>query len=379
MVKTVLKGNLFLQDEIQTDAFLVMEDGYIREILDDYAGDYIDHSGKAIAPGLFDTHIHGFKGYDVMDCVESSVQALSLALPEMGVTSFLATTLTSSDRDLDTAMSVLRESADKLTGAKLMGIFLEGPFFTSRYKGAQNPRYMEAPNIERLQELQELSGGMIRKIAIAPEYENTTCFVKKAREMGIYIALGHSNANYVQAKAAVEAGASIFVHTFNAMRGLHHREPGMVGAAMNLKETYSELIADGHHVHPVSANILMDVKGRDKIVLVTDCMMAGGMPDGEYSLGEYEVTLKDGYPMLSNGALAGSLLYLSEGIRNTTEWGIATLFQSLKMASYNAALSVGLEDRVGLIKPGRSADVIVMDLEGNLQETFLDGKLVYRA
>lgn len=377
MKKVVLKGDLFLRNSILKDAYIIINDGKIEEITKDYNGSFEDLSGMVISPGLFDTHIHGYGGYDVMDLKENSLIEISNGVVKMGVTSFLATTLTSSKSDLDEAVSLVWKQSEKIEGAKLKGIFLEGPFFTEKYKGAQNANYMTPPSTERIEELQKLSGGLIKKVAIAPEYENSVDFIKDMRKMGIYVALGHSDASYDMARAAVEAGANIFVHTYNGMSGLHHREPGMVGAAMHMKEAYSELICDGHHVHPVSAEILMDVKGRDKITLITDCMMAGGMDEGQYMLGEYEVKVADGQARLESGSLAGSVLNLNDGVKNVVEWGAATIHEAIKMASYIPAKSLGLESEIGCIEKGRDADIIVMDRFLNLYRTYVDGVLKY--
>ncbi len=377
MEKLVLKGDLFLRNSILKDAYIIINDGKIEEITNEYEGHYEDLSGMVIAPGLFDTHIHGYGGYDVMDLKENSLLEISNSIVKMGVTSFLATTLTSAKNDLDTAVSLVKKQSESISGAKLKGIFLEGPFFTEKYKGAQNANYMTAPSVERIKELQELSGGLIKKVAIAPEYENSVDFIKEMRKMNIYVALGHSDASYDMARASVEAGANIFVHTYNGMSGLHHREPGMVGAAMHLKEAYSELICDGHHVHPVSAQILMDIKGREKIALITDCMMAGGMKEGQYMLGEYEVKVAEGQARLESGSLAGSVLNLNDGVRNVVEWGAATIHEAVKMASYVPAKSLGLEDEIGTLEKGRDADIIVMDKALNLFRTYVNGVLKY--
>lgn len=377
MTRLVLKGDIYLRNKILMNSFLVIEDGKIVDITGEYKGEYEDYSGHIIGPGFFDTHIHGFEGYDIMDLKPENVEHISHNIVKMGVTSFLATTLTSSRLTLEEALRIVKNQKDNLDGAKLQGVFLEGPFFTEKYKGAQNANYMTAPDSKMIEDLQELSGGLIKKVAIAPEYENSVSFIKDMKKMGIYVALGHSDAGYEEARAAVEAGANIFVHTYNGMSGLHHREPGMVGAAMHLKEAYSELICDGYHVHPVAADILMQAKGREKIALITDCMMAGGMPEGNYMLGEYEVDVRDGQERLESGSLAGSVLRLSDGVKNVVNWGAATIHEAIMMASYVPACSLGLDDAIGVIDIGRAADIIVMDRSLNLLRTYVDGELKF--
>lgn len=342
-------------------------------------GDILDYSGKQIAPGLVDTHIHGFKGYDVMDNDVQALNVIAEGILSTGVTSFLPTTLTASTEELDAVCALIGENADQVKGAKIQGIFLEGPFFSEVYKGAQNPKYMGDPSIEKLAKWQELAKGTVKKIAIAPEREGSLEFIEYATKENIHTAIAHTEATYEECKAAVEHGANIFVHTFNGMRGLHHREPGVVGAAMSLKDAFSELICDGHHVHPVSAGIVMDAHGRDKTMLVTDCMRGGGIGDGESRLGEFEVLIKDGAARLkSNGSLAGSVLELITAVQNIVEWGIATPEEAIKMASLVPAQSVGIDDVCGQIKNGYAADFIVLDEKLQLEETYLNGTVVYQ-
>lgn len=236
---------------------------------------------------------------------------------------------------------------------------------------------MSDPKIDYLKEWIEISDGLVNKIAIAPEREGVEDFIKKANALGVRVALGHSDASFDEAVAAVEAGANIFVHTYNGMSGLHHRNPGMVGAAMST-DAISELICDGHHVNPNAANILMNAKGRDKIALITDCMSAGGMADGDYTLGEFPVVVKDGTARLKDGgSLAGSILKLKDAIRNVVDWDIADLFEAVQMASLIPAKSVGIDNICGKLHEGYEADFIVLDYDMNLEKTFLNGKLVY--
>lgn len=265
-----------------------------------------------------------------------------------------------------------------MEGAKIQGIFFEGPFFTEEHKGAQNPIYFKDPDLATFAHWQELSGGLIKKIALAPEREGALTFIETVTNQGVKVALAHSSATYQQAKAAVDAGASIFVHTFNGMSGFTHREPGMAGAAMTTKASFAEVITDGHHVHPAAVDVLLKAKTSQQIVLITDCMRAGGMPEGESTLGEFAVIVKDGAARLKEGgSLAGSILELFEGVRNVVDWNLATAEEAIKMASYVPAKSVGIEDQCGSIQPERAADFLIIEPELSLAETYLDGKKVY--
>lgn len=378
---------------IYADKFFLNSDtksaGYL-EIVDGKFGDYyaelpekeanvIDQSGKWIAPGLVDTHIHGFKNHDVMDNDAEGIKAMSDGLLSCGVTSFLPTTLTSSKERLKDVAKTIGETYQSVEGAKIQGIYFEGPFFTEEHKGAQNPSYFGDPDLATFHEWQEASDGLIKKIALAPERKGVAEFVKAVTDEGVVVSLGHSNATLAEAQTAVEAGGSVFVHAYNGMRGLNHREPGMVGALMTLKHTFSELICDGHHVHPQAAEILMDKIGRDRVALITDCMMAGGMPDGNYNLGEFPVVVKDGTARLESGNLAGSILKLKEAIKNVVDWDIATPEEAVMMATYVPAVSCKIDDRCGMIKKGRAADFIVLDPTMELVATYLDGVERYHA
>lgn len=368
-------------DELIENGIVAVEEGIIRGIYTKPESDWeVEDLGEGyLAPGLVDTHIHGLVGEDIMFAKPGALEVMSNALLETGVTTWLPTTLTASEADLNAAVTVVGNEANDVTGAKVGGIFLEGPFFTETFKGAQNEKYMSAPHIEDLDRWISLSGNKIKKIAIAPETEGAAAFTEQAKERGVYVALGHSNATYQEAKASVDAGASIFVHTYNGMRGLHHREPGMVGAAMHLPDVFAECICDGEHVNPVSAAILMDVRGRDETVLITDCMMAGGMPEGAYKLGEFDVTVKDGTARLQSGNLAGSILQLKNAVKNVVDWKIATPEEALRMASEVPAKSVGLEGVCGALKVGHAADFVVFDEDMNLVRTYLDGTLRYQS
>ena len=218
------------------------------------------------------------------------------------------------------------------------------------------------------------------KIARAPEREGVAEFVNTLTKQGVTVALGHSNGTYDEAKAIVDAGASVWVHAYNGMRGLTHREPGMVGAVYNIPDTYAELICDGHHVSPVACEILMREKGHNHVALITDCMRAGGEPDGNYMLGEFPVIVENGTARLKEtGNLAGSILKLKDGVKNVVSWGIADVAQAIQMASLIPAISVGIDKVCGQLKEGFAADFIVLDDNLELVATYLDGEKRYQA
>ncbi|MDT2595651.1 N-acetylglucosamine-6-phosphate deacetylase [Enterococcus dongliensis] len=377
----IYADKFFLNSGVKNAGYLDVTDGifgtYTKERPVD--AEIIDHSGKWIAPGLVDTHIHGYKNHDVMDNDAEGIKAMSEGLLSCGVTSFLPTTLTSSKERLKDVAATIGKVYQEVDGAKIQGIYFEGPFFTEEHKGAQNPSYFGDPDLDTFHEWQEASGGLIKKIALAPERKGVKEFVKTITDEGVVVSLGHSNATLEEAQTAVEAGASVFVHAYNGMRGLNHREPGMVGALLTLQHVFSELICDGHHVHPQAAEVLMEKAGHDHVALITDCMMAGGMPDGNYNLGEFPVVVKEGTARLESGNLAGSILKLKEAIKNVVEWDIATPEQAIMMASYVPAVSCKIDDVCGSITEGRAADFIVLESNMDLVATYLDGVQRYHA
>lgn len=382
MTRFIKADGFYYPDHVKTEGFLEIKDGRFGQWFQRVAKDaeIIDYSGYQIAPGLVDTHIHGFAGADVMDNSAQGIHYMSEGLLSTGVTSFLPTTLTSTFEQLESVSATIASVADKVKGAKIQGIYFEGPYFTEEYKGAQNPIYMKNPRLEEFEAWQKAAKGLIKKIALAPERENVEEFVSTVTQQDVTVALGHSNGTYEEAKKIVDAGASVWVHAYNGMRGLTHREPGMVGAVYNIPNTYAELICDGHHVSPVACDILMQQKGHEHVALITDCMRAGGSAEGEYMLGEFPVIVKNGTARLkSSGNLAGSILQLKDAIKNVVDWGIASPAEAIHMASYVAAKSVGIDHVCGQIKEGYAADFIVLDQVLDLKATYLDGQKVFDA
>lgn len=374
-----IKADRFLlEEEERKGGYLRVENGLFGDFVTAVPEDatVVDWSGHTIAPGLFDTHIHGVNGHDIMDGTVEAVDEISTAILPLGVTRFLPTTLTASDEDLDKAIVAVTTAVDKgLPGAKSEGIFLEGPYFTEKYQGAQNPIYFKNPNVDEFNEWQKLAKGSIVKIAIAPERENSIEFI---REIGgdVFVSIAHTDASFDCCKEAVDAGARKFIHLFNGMSGLHHREPGVVGAALSDSRAYAELICDGFHVHPDVAAMALDVKG-DKLVLITDCMRAGLMPDGDYMLGEYPVVMKDGMARTESGSLAGSTLKLIDGVMNLQEWSQEPLYKVWHRGSLSPAASVGKADQLGSIENGKIADYVVLDGDLAVKAVAVDGIVKY--
>lgn len=375
----------YLPTRVAHGGYLMVEDGVFGAyVTDEPDCEILDLAGKQVASGFVDTHIHGFDNCDVMDCKADSVRTISRGILRNGVTSWLPTTLTATTQQLSDACASVAEAAaepGEEPMARIQGIFLEGPFFTEKHKGAQNPAYLSAPDIDTLRAWQEAAGGLIKKIAIAAEYPESPAFIAGAREMGVVVALGHSDAGVHDALACLDAGATVFVHTYNGMSPLHHREPGMVGAALySGDKSYSELICDGHHVNPIAAAIVMNAKGHDHTCLITDCMCAGGMPDGDYFLGELPVVVANGTARLKDGgSLAGSILNMKDAVKNVVDWGIATPAQAVYMATQAPAEANEIAGVCGSIRAGRAADFVVLEPDMSLAATYLGGSCVYEA
>ncbi|MBR3226516.1 MAG: N-acetylglucosamine-6-phosphate deacetylase [Atopobiaceae bacterium] len=378
----IKSDRLVLPSGIDGFGYLLVEDGKFGQVsVDEPSGvKIVDRMGCWVAPGLVDTHIHGFMDHDVMDCDPEGVVAVSEGLARCGTTSWLATTLTAGiDKTGEACAGVceanrIQQGNPDFVGAKIQGIFLEGPFFTEEHKGAQNARYLIDPQFELLERWQEKAGGLIAKSALAPEREGVVEYITKATSAGVRCAIGHSSATYGESAAAVLAGAKIVVHAFNGMADMAHRDPGIVGCAMTSQGVYAELICDGLHVDPVVCETLVRAKGWEHVVLITDCLSCGGLPDGDYFIGELPIELRDGAAFLKDGGnFAGSTLTLAKAVKNVADWGIVTAEQAIRMATEVPARSLGMGDRCGSILPDRAADLVVFDPELNVVETYVDG------
>lgn len=341
----------------------------------------VDLGDSWVGAGLVDTHIHGFYGHATTDCDADGMNEASLQLARRGTTSWLPTTFTDSADAIELQCKAIADARDSrepgFAGARVQGIYLEGPFFTLKHKGAQNPKYLVPPSVKTFERWQRSARGLVRKSALAPEYPEAPAYVAAVSAQGVVCALGHSDATYQQCVEAVDAGATVFVHTYNGMRGLHHREPGVVGAAMVTPETYAELICDGHHVVPAACAALVRAKGWEHVVLITDCLGCGGLPEGNYMSGGLPVVLKDGLCWLADmSAIAGSVLTLAQGVKNMVDWGIVSPEQAIRMGSEVAARSAGVAGCCGYILPGRDADLNVYAPDLTLRATYVGGAQV---
>lgn len=339
----------------------------------------VDCENKIIIPALIDLHIHGAVGKDVMDGDYESLNEISKYLASNGVGRFLAATLTAPIFKIENALKNIKESKKRgLAGAEIIGSYLEGPYLSKEKKGAHPEEHLRDPDISEIEKLINISGNNIKVLALAPEKNNSQKVIKFLRDKGIIAALAHTNANYSIIEESVKNGAFLATHTFNGMKGMHHRNPGALGGIMIFDEIYSELIADKIHVHPAVMKILYKVKGLEKIALISDCMRAGGLEDGEYKLGEMDVNVKNATARTRSGSLAGSTLKIKDALLNIKEALDIELFEAVKMASLVPAKILGLDSELGSIKKFKKADITVIDSEMNIYLTAVDGKIVYK-
>lgn len=334
--------------------------------------DVIDGSGYYLSPGFIDIHVHGSKGYDTMDDNDNAVTEISKSLLETGVTAFLATTMTMDFGSINASLIRIGEAMKHNDYAEILGCHLEGPFLSKKYKGAQASEFMLPPDFNKISSYKDI----IKTVTIAPELVGGLDFIKECRKNNIVVSIGHTNATFEEVSAAIEAGASHMTHTFNAMSPLHHRNPGVVGAAMYFDVT-CELITDNIHLHPAVQKIMYDIKGNDRIILVTDAIKACLLKSGEYDLGGQIVHVIGKEARLSDGTIAGSVHTMNNAVKNFIENTGAALFDAVNMASHNPAKLLGLDNRKGSIEKNKDADFVLFDDDYNVRMTFVKGRIAY--
>lgn len=339
----------------------------------------IDASGLVLAPGFVDIHVHGGGGHDVLEGTPEAVAAMCQAHARHGTTSLVPTTMAASCEDLVRAVRTVADAARRGTGAAaVLGVHLEGPWVNPDIRGAQPLGAIRGASAAELDGLAQVSGGLVRMTTVAPELDGALEFIGAAVRWGIKVSLGHSLASFEHVRAAAKAGATHVTHAFNAMLGLHHRNPGMVGAMLASDDLTTEVILDGFHLHPAVAKILYKCKGPNKLALITDATMAAGMQEGEYELGGQRVTYRDGAVRLPDGTLAGSALTLDKAVRMAIETLGVSLADAVTMASAIPARVIGVYDRKGSIEEGKDADLVLIDESAAVRATIVGGAIVYR-
>lgn len=372
-------GRVVNRDFDIIDADLLVTGGRIEKIaipgsLCEDGQEVVDCKGLLIHPGFVDSHIHGCNGADTGDATPEALETMSRYLARHGVTSFCPSSMTVSNASLKTIFTNVRKCAEKgLSGARIVGINMEGPYICMARKGAQAAENVRKPDIDEITELNEISGGLIRMVDIAPEVEGSDEFIKAISPI-CTVSLAHSNATYEQTIHAFEMGITHVTHLFNQMTGLTHRAPGAVGAVFDTPSIRAELICDGFHIHPVVLRIAFQMLGEDRSVVVSDSLKAAGCPDGTYDLGGQPVYVRDGHAYMPDGAIAASTANIYVEFMNLREYGIP-LRQIMKSTTINPARGIRADHDIGSIEEGKRADFVVFDDDFNIKKVFIGGKL----
>ncbi len=373
----ILKNGLVVDENFTLKRLdLRIEGSTITQIGDNLDGDEcVDMSGKYILPGFIDTHIHGAYGVRISDKNPDLNQVTTFEATQ-GVTSIAITTAASEFSHILKQIEIAGAAAKTCTGTKIAGIHLEGPFISKKYKGAMNPEYILDPDIAKFDQMLDKASGLIKIMTVAPENIGSEKLIKYAVEKGITISMGHTNATYDESMSAIKAGASQATHTFNAMRALNHREPGVIGAALTEDSVKCEMICDYVHLHPATVKMIYKIKGADKINMISDSGHAAGMNVTEFEADGLMRYVKDGVVRLADGTIAGSAKTMADGVKNLITDGIP-IEDVAKMASFNPAKSLKLENTIGSIAVGKTADLAILDENYNVVSTYIDGKAVY--
>ncbi|MCL2828240.1 MAG: N-acetylglucosamine-6-phosphate deacetylase [Oscillospiraceae bacterium] len=338
-------------------------------------GEIIDATGCYAIPGLIDLHIHGCVDHDFSDTDAQGLSDMAHYLAENGITAICPTLLTLPENQLAAACRQIATHAD-LKGAAFAGLYLEGPFLSPKKCGAQNPAYIQPPDVELVRRLQAQAGGMVKLLAVAPEMDGAICLIDALGDE-IVCSVAHTEANYTLAQAAFAHGARQVTHLFNATPPLHHRDPGVIGAAMDALDCRAELICDGVHVHPSAVRAALRMFGDDRIIFISDNMSATGMADGVYDLGGLAVEVRGRCARLVEGdSIAGSVVNLMDCLRTAvTEMGIP-LATAVKCASVNPAKALGIFHQRGSIAPGKYADLVLLNEDLSIRAVFLRGEIL---
>ena len=377
----VKNGKIILENGIIEGKALLYTDkieGIVNEAEIPADADVIDAEGGYVSPGFIDLHIHGYLGCDVCDGEESSIRTIAKGIVANGVTGFLPTTMTVDMKVIRKALEVcrdLKEESRSWEGSAILGCHAEGPFISESKKGAQDPKYILKPDAKFVKEYADI----IKIITLAPETdtEDFAALREISRDTDVVISMGHTSADYDTAMKSTEAGVKHVTHLFNAMTPLSHRAPGVVTAAMNA-DVSCELIVDTFHVDKCFYDMLWKLKGR-KLCFITDCLPAGGLPYGEYTLGGTKIIYRDIVCRLEDGTVAGSVLPLNRGVWNVYSNSNIPLNECVNGASLNPATVLGLEKSKGSIEVGKDADIVITDDSFNVQKTIIGGEIRYEA
>lgn len=358
------------------NAMLTIKNGKIIKI---EQTDKVCSDNIKVLPALIDTHIHGVMGADTMDANHEALNTMSCFLAQHGIGAFLATTVTESHEKIEAALVQVKQSIKQgVAGATLLGSYLEGPFFNAVHKGAHQETLLHAPDRKLIEKWLALAEGTLKCIALAPEYPNALEIIAWLRSINIRVMVGHTNADYQTTKAALLAGASGVVHCYNGMSGLHHRNPGVVGAALTIDNCQTEIIIDGHHVHPAAVDIAYKCCGKN-LLLISDAMRATGMSDGDYQLGKLKVHVQDHIVWTEDGSLAGSTLTIDRAVSNLADYANISFAQAWLHGSFYPAKALGIDDTLGSIAPNKLANLVLLNHNNQIVATIINGHVVYKS
>lgn len=367
----VFLGKGFLYRDIR------VENGVFEEITEpgtlkaEPGEDMVYAAGKKILPGLVDIHTHGRAGADFSFATEENLRDMCRSYAACGVTSVLATTMTNEPEAIETSLKNIRAFCEKQnSGARILGIHMEGPFLGKEKKGAHDPQYLEEPSVEKYERFQELCGHRVRLLTIDPTLPHAEELIRQCRKDGVAVSLGHTACDYEAACDAAKDGADHVTHLFNAMNPLHHRTPGLIGAAVDLG-MYTELICDGIHLHPMLIRMMFRL-APEKTLLISDSMQAAGLSDGEYELGGLKVYVKDGKATQADGTIAGSTTNVYDAMVNAIRFGVPEE-EAVYSASYLPARSIGMEHTTGSIAVGRKADFLLVGEDWTKEAVYIEG------
>ena len=380
----IQNARLFTPNHAGLTGWLLVESGLIRAMgfgtPPDFSPDAsiksLDAQGDNLLPGFIDLHVHGAMGHEVMDASTSGLEEMARFYASHGVTSFLATTWTSSRPSIMKALQLVKQMQGQIrSGATLLGAHLEGPYLNPTRCGAQAVNFIR--RAEKDEAVEFLETGVIRLLALAPEFDENLWLIEECVRRGIPVAAAHTTATYEQMQRAAQHGVSHLTHCFNAMQGLGHRELGTVGAAMTLSQLSCELIADNIHVHPAAQKILVDVKSPSGVILVTDAIRATGLSDGDYMLDERSIHIQNGAVRLPDGTLAGSVLTMERALQNVCSATGRSLAELWMMSSLNAARAIGFSSHKGSLEVGKDADLVLLDESFNVNMTIVSEEIVF--
>ena len=371
-------ARIFCSDfQFHTGAFEVTEEGLFGQILpENVPANAIDLQGATVIPGLIDVHNHGNSGADFSDGDYEGLKAMAAYLAKNGITGFAPASMTLPYETLEKAFTTARQLVDEnpAGSSRLLGIQMEGPYFSEKKKGAQNGAYLKNPDFAGFAKLQEGCGNLVKIVDVAAELPGAAKFVAEAAKL-CTVSLAHTDADYDHAKAAFEAGATHLTHLYNAMPPIHHRNPGVIPAAVENPHVRAELICDGHHIHPAAVRLAYTMFGAERLILVSDALRCCGMPDGEYELGGQQVFLQGGVAKLADGTLAGSATNLYDCMKVAISFGIPEE-AAIRAASYNPACALGAENVTGSIATGHYADFVVCSADYATKQAYIAGKAI---